>query len=199
MGRRGSHLATMHTPLRWVLALRSASQPPCVSIASTWLSKPTLQSSAFMDCTMDLHKETRSRQDPQPWLQVSGRDGRMGIQHLMGSLPGAPGSASGARAAGEPGAAESPRACGQALPGCPWGRGRPQPLPRGMAPRGEDAPALHPSGWSEKAGEGLHGLQAGSIGTANPNPSRPPFPNAKFSQNIPKAALRLAKSKRDGL
>lgn len=39
-----------------------------------------------------------------------------------------------------------------------WGHGHPQPLPRRTAPWGEDAPALHPSGLSKKAGEGLHGL-----------------------------------------
>lgn len=80
-----------------------------------------------------------------------------------------------------------------------WGHSHSQRLPRRMTPWGEDAAALHPSEWSEKAGEGLHGLQARGIGTANPNPSLPPFPNTKFSQNIPKAALGQAKRKKDGL
>lgn len=53
----GSHLATTCTPQRWVSALRSASQPPCASMASTWLPRPTLRSSAFRDCTVDLQAE----------------------------------------------------------------------------------------------------------------------------------------------
>lgn len=54
---RGSHLATTCTPQRWLSALRSAAQPPCASMASTWLPRPTLRSSAFRDCTVDLRAE----------------------------------------------------------------------------------------------------------------------------------------------
>lgn len=54
---RGSHLATTCTPQRWLSALRSAAQPPCASMASTWLPRPTLRSSAFRDCTVDLQAE----------------------------------------------------------------------------------------------------------------------------------------------
>lgn len=54
---RGSHLATTCTPQRWLSALRSAAQPPCASMASTGLPRPTLRSSAFRACTVDLQAE----------------------------------------------------------------------------------------------------------------------------------------------
>jgi len=96
------------------------------------------------------------------------------------------------------GSLELPRARAAAA-GLP-GRAPAVPSPAaGTAPRGGHAPTLHPSGCSEKAGGGLHGPHAWSFGTAKPSPSLLPFPSAKFSQNVPKAALQLAKSKRDGL
>lgn len=80
------------------------------------------------------------------------------------------------------GSQELPRAHGRALPGCLV---RPQPSPASATQDdptvGGDTPALHPWEWSIKAGDGLHRLQAGSIGTANLDPSLPPIPNVKFS------------------
>ena len=75
---RSSYLATTCTPWRWVTVLRSASHPPCSWMASICLWRPTLQSSTFKACTVDLRVEKGASHIGNPSTGALGAAGGWG-------------------------------------------------------------------------------------------------------------------------